>query len=76
MQIDLRNWIMPFSLLKGSNAFRSLKADETLELLWSDTQNLNDLLKIIPSDQCEIVSVRDLSPDNPGISVRMRKMHN
>ena len=73
MKIDLRNWMTPFSLLKGSNAFGAIKADETLELLWNDVRSLNDLLKVIPSSQCEVISVTDLSPENTGIKVRMRK---
>jgi TusA-related sulfurtransferase len=53
--------ISPFSLLKASNTFRSLGQGDELEILCNDPESLTDLIKVIPSDSCELVSMKDLS---------------
>ena len=73
VSLDLRNLIIPFYLLKASNAFRSLKKDDVLEILCSDKENLATLLKILPSDSCELLSVKDLEGLQSGLKVRLRK---
>jgi TusA-related sulfurtransferase len=73
VSLDLRNLIIPFCLLKASNAFRSLKKDDVLEILCSDTVNLTNLMKIIPSDSCELLSAKDLEGPGSGLRVRLRK---
>ena len=71
--LDLRNLIIPFCLLKASNAFRSLRKDDVLEILCSDMENLTNLMKIIPSDSCELLSAKDLEGPESGLRVRLRK---
>ena len=73
VSLDLRNLIIPFCLLKVSNTFRSLKKDDVLEILFSDTENLTNLMKIIPPDSCELLSVKDLEELESGLRVRLRK---
>jgi len=75
VSLDLRNLIIPFCLLKASNAFRSLKKDDVLEILCSDTENLRNLMKIFPSDSCELISAKDLKGPGLGLKVRMRKIN-
>jgi TusA-related sulfurtransferase len=75
LTLDLRNLILPFCLLKASNAFRSLKKDDVLEILYSDTENLSNLIKIIPSQTCELISAEVLEGPEPGLKVRLRKIH-
>jgi len=73
IRLDLRNLIIPFCLLKASNAFRSLKKNDVLEILCSDTENLTNLMKILPSDSCELLSAKDLEGPAAGLRVRLRK---
>ncbi len=73
LSIDLRNLILPFCLLKASNAFRSLKKDDVLEILFSDAENLMNLMKILPSDAWELLSVKDLDGPGSDLKVRLRK---
>lgn len=73
VSLDLRNLIIPFCLLKVSNTFRSLKKDDVLEILFSDKENLTNLMKIIPPDSCELLSVKDLEELESGLRVRLRK---
>ena len=74
VSLDLRNVIIPFCLLKASNAFRSLKSGDVLEILCSDSENLSNLMKIIPSDVCELISVKDLKGAESGLKARLKKL--
>ena len=60
IRLDLRNLIIPFCLLKASNVFRTLKKDDVLEILCSDTENLTNLKKILLSDLYELKSAKDI----------------
>lgn len=73
VSLDLRNLIVPFCLLKASNAFRLLKKDDVLEILFSDTENLTNLMKILPSDSYELISAKDIEGSDSGLKVRLRK---
>lgn len=73
VSLDLRNLIIPFCLLKVSNTFRSLKKDDVLEILFSDTENLTNLMKIIPPDSCELLSAKYLEGLESGLRVLLRK---
>ena len=73
LSIDLRNLILPFCLLKASNAFRSLKKDDVLEILFSDAENLMNLMKILPSDAWELLSLKNLDGPVSDLKVRLRK---
>ena len=53
--LDLRGLISAFALLKASNAFKELKAGETLEILGSGSETSTELLKVLPSASYEIV---------------------
>jgi len=73
IRLDLRNMISPFSLLKASNTFRSLDQGDELEILCNDPESLTDLIKVIPSDSCELVSMKELSGKQSGLKARLRK---
>ena len=73
ISLDLRNLIAPFSLLKASNAFRSLEQGEALEILCNDPESLTDLLKVIPADSCELVFMKDLNGKQTGLKARLKK---
>jgi TusA-related sulfurtransferase len=72
--IDLRNLITPFCLLKASNAFRSLKKDDALEILCNDPESITSLMKVIPSGSCKLISVEALEGSEPGLKARLKKI--
>lgn len=74
VSLDLRNVIIPFCLLKASNAFQSLENGDVLEIVCSDPENLSNLMKIIPSDVCELTSVKDLEGVESGLKARLKKI--
>ena len=71
--LDLRKLISPFSLLKASNAFNQMTAGETLEVFWGDRESSSDLLKILPAERCESVSIEKLQDDFSGIRIQIKK---
>jgi len=58
-QLDLRGMIAPITLLKVTQAFRSLNPGETLEILGSDVQTRKDLFQILGAPRYEVVSSQD-----------------
>ena len=75
VRLDLRNLIIPFFLLKASNAFRCLKKDDVLEILCSDTENLDSLMKIFPSGSCELILAENINEPASVLKVQLRKIN-
>jgi TusA-related sulfurtransferase len=73
--LDLRNQIIPFGLLKASNAFKVIDIGEILEFLCSDPDSCADLLKILPSDSYELVTVHGLKGKQSGLRIKVRKIN-
>ena len=71
--LDLRNLISPFCLLKASNTFNGMEAGETLEILWHDSESFSDLLKVLPEDLCESISMENLKDGVFGIRIHIKK---
>ena len=71
-QLDLRGMIAPVTLLKLTQAFRSLNPGETLEILGSDVQTRKDLFKVLQASRYELISFQD---DMTFYRVRLRKRH-
>jgi len=75
VRLDLRNLIIPFCLLKASNTFHSLKIGDVLEIICDDPENLTSLMKIIPSDSCELLSVKDSENTSLCLKIRLKKIN-
>lgn len=73
-KIDLRGAISPFTLLKISNAFRTLEKGEVLEIFWGDRDLLNDLVKIIPESSYELIEMENLDQENWGTRIQLKKI--
>ncbi len=73
-QIDLRGSMVPFTLLKISNTFRTLKKGERLEILLSDSDALNDLVRIIPESSYSLLLQEDLEEEDLGIRIQLKKL--
>jgi len=63
--LDLRGTIMPFSLLKISQALRVIEPGESLEVLWSDPETPTDLFKVLPPNAYELVGMGRVEEKNP-----------
>ena len=62
-KIDLRGAIIPFTLLKVSQAFKMINPGEILEVLWSDPETQYDLFKILPDSSYELILMEALEDD-------------
>jgi len=74
LSLDLRNLITPFCLLKASNAFRSLKKGDALEILCNEQESLTSLMRVIPSGSCKLISVKDIEGSEPGLKAQLKKI--
>jgi len=63
--LDLRGTIMPFSLLKISQALRVIEPGDSLEVLWSDPDTPADLFKILPHNTYELVGMDRVEEKDP-----------
>jgi TusA-related sulfurtransferase len=62
-KMDLRGVIIPFTLLKVSQAFKTINPGETLEVLWSDPETQNDLFKILPESSYDLILLEEMEKD-------------
>ena len=58
--LDLRGMILPFVLLKVSNAFKEMRIGESLEILLGDPDSVRDLLKILPPLSYELTAIKKM----------------
>ena len=73
-KIDLRGSMVPFTLLKISNSFRTLEKGEVLEILLSDRDALDDLVRIIPESAYALIHMEDLSGEDQGTRIQLKKI--
>ena len=62
-RLDLRGVIIPFSLLKVSQVFKTIKPGELLEILYSDPDTQKDLFKILPESSYVLTLMEELEED-------------
>ena len=72
-RLDLRGLINPFTLLKASNAFKDLKAGETMEIIGSSPEIATDLQKVLPADSCAILSNETVEGEHAGFRILLKK---
>ena len=72
-KLDLRGVIVPFSLLKVIKELKLMNPGETLEVCWSDPETPADLLKVLPDSSYELVSLEEMSDDEPSYRITLEK---
>lgn len=72
-KLDLRGAIVPFTLLKVSEAFRGLRAGDTLEVLWNDPDTPGALFKVLPVSAYDVVSMDDVENGFPCYRLKLKK---
>ena len=71
--LDLRGIIMPFSLLKISQAVRGIEPGDSLEVLWSDPDTPADLFKVLPRNAYELVGMDRVEEKEPYFRLMLLK---
>ena len=72
---DLRNTIIPFSLLRIIHLFKGMNPGDTIEVLWSDPSMPSDLLKILPADDHEVIMMEEIKGDEHGFRMQLKKLN-
>lgn len=70
---DLRETLIPFSLLQVTNAFKALAPGEVMEIVAGDVGIAADLERILPADQYQIVFNEPVDDHGPSIRLRLKK---
>jgi TusA-related sulfurtransferase len=71
--LDLRGILMPFSLLKISQALRGIAPGDSLQVLWSDPDTPADLFKILPHNAYELVGMDRVEEKDPYFRLMLLK---
>ena len=72
-KLDLRGAIVPFLLLKVIKELKLMNPGETLEVCWSDPDTPADLFKVLPDSSYELVSLEEMSDDEPSYRITLEK---
>ena len=74
--LDIRRAIPPISLLKVSQIFRTMKEQETLEILCRDFDTRTDIFKVLPSFSYELIHMEEMEKEESSFRVQMKKRKN
>lgn len=61
--LDFRGAIRPITLLRATQVFRQMKANEILEILGRDSGTRTDLFKVLPPFSYELVAIEEHEED-------------
>ena len=77
LTFDLRETLIPFSLLQITNLFREMKPGEEMQIFAGvshiDATILRDVMLILPRTDYDLISKEDLDGDAPAIRGKRRK---
>jgi TusA-related sulfurtransferase len=71
--LDLRGMIIPLTLLKITQGLRKMGAGETMEVIGTDPDTRRDVLRVLGTSHCKVLSVRD---ENDHYLIRLKKEKN
>ena len=71
---DLRDTIIPFSLLQIANYFQQMKVDEEIEIYGNDAGIARDLKSILPASAVTICPVDTSADERPRYRWRLKKI--
>jgi len=70
---DLRNALVPFSLLDVRHRFKEMRSGESMVVLWGDAGAAEDLLRILPDASFDIVSQAEIPGSPSGFRMELTK---
>ena len=75
--IDIRETLIPFSLLQITNTFRSMRAGDEMEILAgagpTDTATVEDIMRILPRDGYDLITREEIGEADPVSRLRLKK---
>ena len=77
LTFDLRDTLLPFSLLQITNLFREMKPGEEMQIFAGvshiDATILRDVMLILPRTDYDLIAKENLDGDDPVTRLRLRK---
>ena len=77
LTFDLRETLLPFSLLQITNLFREMKPGEEMQIFAGvsriDATILRDVMLILPRTDYDLLAKENLDGDDPVTRLRLRK---
>lgn len=70
---DLRDTIIPFSLLQIANYFQQMKTGEEIEIVGNDVNIAKDLQSILPEPEATLRVIEKSREDHPQFRWRLKK---
>lgn len=70
---DIRQSLLPFSLLQICNHFMRMKPGEVVEIICPERTIEQDIKRVLPKQSCEISLVASPAGDADGFRIRMCK---
>ena len=71
--LDFRGSITSISLLKLTQTFREMKANEVLEILGSNLDTRSDLFKVIPDDSYDLIFLDVVEEEDYCYRIQLKK---
>jgi TusA-related sulfurtransferase len=71
--IDIRNTLIPFSLLQISNLFKQMQPGDMLEIIVSETSTAADLKRILSGSAFQLQLDLHWKGSGKGICLRLKK---
>jgi TusA-related sulfurtransferase len=71
--LDLRGIIPPITLLKVTQQFRQMKAEEVLEIRGRDPDTRTDIFKVLPDFSYELIIMEEIEEEEASYRIRMKK---
>ncbi len=71
--LDFRGSITSISLLKLSQTFREMKANEVLEILGSNLDTRSDLFKVLPDDSYDLIFLDVVEEEDYFFRIQLKK---
>lgn len=72
-KLDLRGAIIPFTLLKVGQVFRTIPPGDILEVFWSDPDTQKDLFKILPESSYDLLIVEEMKAEETSYRMEIKK---
>ena len=71
--LDFRGSITSISLLKLTQTFREMKANEVLEILGSNPDTRSDLFKVLPDDSYDLIFLDVVDEEDYFYRIQLKK---
>lgn len=71
--LDFRGSITSISLLKLSQTFREMKANDVLEILGSNLDTRSDLFKVLPDDSYDLIFLDVVEEEDYFYRIQLKK---